>query len=109
MNLPEINSHLRQIEWTELTLQQLIKDANLCGIEWISTALPTDHDSWIGMIYENLLSMEKQNPEYLTRFLYRVDLPEKAFLQSPFPSENMAEAVLKREFMKVWFKSQYKP
>lgn len=107
-NMPS-NNLVLQPKWAELTLKQLQKDANMSGVHWLEGELPTAYQAWINLIHENLLLMEKQNPEYLVRFLYRVDLPEKHFLQSPFPSEAMAEAILKREFLKVWFKAQYRP
>ncbi len=104
----EARQLLKNSEWAELTFRQLRKDAELCGLDWPEAPLPASYEEWIQFILEKLQSMEKQNPEYLSRFLYRVDLSESHFLQAPFPSEEMAEAVLKREFMKVWFKNQYR-
>jgi hypothetical protein len=99
---------LSSSDWASLTLAQLKKDAELCGFTWLDDSLPDSYDAWINSILNYLLKLEKQNPEYLSRFLYRVDLSERRFLKAPFPSEEMAEAVLKREFMKVWFKNQYR-
>jgi len=107
--LPSGEIMLRQPEWARLTLEQLKKDADLSGIEWPEVPLPADYETWIGHIQEQLQAMDKQNPELLSRFLYRVDLPEHRFLENPFPDREMAEAVLRREFMKIWFKAKYKP
>ena len=99
---------LHQSQWAQLTFRQLQKDAELCGIDWPEASMPTDYPGWIYWLHERLVRMDKQNPEHLSRFLYRVDLPERKFLEAPFPSADMAEAVLKREFMKVWFKEKYR-
>lgn len=104
----ETQNLLKKPEWAELTFRQLRKDAELCGLDWPETPLPDSYEGWIGFILDKLQRMEKENPEYLSRFLYRIDLSETRFLQSPFPSEEMAEAILKREFMKVWFKNKYR-
>ena len=105
---PETKQLLGNEEWASRTFLQLKKDAELCGFSWPEELLPTSYEAWIAFILEKLNQLEKQNPEFLSRFLYRVDLSEKRFLQAPFPSQEMAEAVLKREFMKVWFKSRYR-
>ena len=107
--IPSHEVMLHQPEWAKLTFMQLQKDADLCAIDWPEASIPIGYDAWILFIHERLVAMSKLNPELLPRFLYRIDLPEKAFLQYPFPSKLMAESILKREFMKVWFKSQFKP
>lgn len=108
----EMPSHeilLHRADWARLTLEQLAKDAELSGLVWPAVAVPTDYAGWTALILEWLQAMDRQNPEWLGRFLYRVDLPESRFRENPFPSEEMAEAVLRREFMKVWFKARYRP
>lgn len=107
--LPSDEIMLRQPEWAQLTMDQLKKDADLSGIEWPEAALPSDYEGWIGFVSERLQAMDKQNPEWLSRFLYRVDLPEHRFLKNPYPDRQLSEAVLRREFLKVWFKARYKP
>jgi len=106
--IPSHEIMLHQPEWAKLTFEQLQKDADLCAIDWPEATIPNGYDEWISFIYERLVTMNRLNPELLPRFLYRIDLPEKAFLQQPFPSKQMAESILKRAFMKVWFKSQFK-
>jgi hypothetical protein len=106
--IPSHEVMIRQPEWAKLTFEQLQKDANLCAIDWPEANIPSGYEQWISFIYERLVAMNSLNPELLPRFLYRIDLPEKTFLQHPLPSIQMAESILKREFMKVWFKSQFK-
>lgn len=106
--LPSDKMMLQKPEWAKRTMEQLQKDAALCGIDWPIAALPTDYESWIALILKNLIFIEKQSPALLSAFLYRVDIPEKLFIQYPFASEALAEAVLKRAFLKVWFKSTYR-
>jgi len=105
--LPSDKFMLHEPEWAKLTWEQLQKDAALCGTEWPEMNIPKVYDDWIEVLNIQLIRMEKQSPDLLQNFLYRVDLPEKAgsFLS---PSDALAAAVLKREFMKVWFKQKYK-
>lgn len=100
---------LSEPEWARLTYAQLYKDAELSGIEWPAHPIPLRWEDWLAWVEERLREMDKQNAELLGRFLYRVDLPEAHFRMNPFPSPELAEAVLRREFMKVWLKAKYKP
>lgn len=113
MSEPELpiplNTALEQPEWVLRTMQQLKKDADLSGIEWADEIPPVGYEAWMDYLTQKLQQMDRQNPEYLNRFLYRVDLPEKQYLQSPAINHELSLAVLKREFMKVWFKHHYKP
>ena len=95
-------------EWALLTIKQLQKDAALCGIELTDSTIPSVYEAWITYILQELTTIEKKSPELLHSFLYRIDLPEKDFMQNPFPSKNLAESVFKRTFMKVWLKEKYK-
>ena len=104
-HIPSPRLLLHEPRWAELTFAQLYKDAALCGIDWPEAPVPADYSSWISWLYAHLLRMERQNPENLSRFLYRVDLPERSFREAPFASEAMAEAVLKRAFLKVWLRN----
>lgn len=97
-----------QPQWAQRTMEQLKKDADLSGFEWTFEHYPMSFEAWIQLIVNNLNAMEKQNPELIARFLYRVDLSEKKFLQHPEPNPELAEAILKRTFLKVWFKAKYK-
>lgn len=99
---------LHEPEWARLTYAQLYKDAALSGIEWPEYPIPQQWDDWLYWVQARLYEMDKQSPELLGRFLYRVDLPEARFRENPFPSPELAEAVLRREFMKVWLKARYK-
>lgn len=93
-------------EWAALVMQQLCKDAALSGFEWTQKDRPETYRQWVDMLYEELSRMDKHNPEQLRSFLYRVDLPENI---PRTLSESLAEAVLKRIFLKVWIRSQYRP
>lgn len=99
---------LNQPQWAKLTYAQLYKDAALSGVEWAEYPIPQGWENWLIWVEARLDEMDKQNPELLSRFLYRVDLPESHFRENPFPGPELAEAVLRREFMKVWLKEKYK-
>lgn len=92
-------------EWAQLTIAQLQKDAELSGTEWKVEEIPHSIENCISHIIEQLKRMEKTNPEILTRFLYRIDLPEREGMQEI--NEQLALALLKRAFLKVWFKANY--
>lgn len=100
---------LHEPQWARLTYEQLRKDADLSGLDWPESDLPIGYAAWIDWLYARLSAIDKQGPELLSRFLYRVDLPEKEFLRAPFPSRELAEAVLRRAFLKVWLKAKYRP
>lgn len=95
----------QKTEWAQLTMAQLHKDAELSGTEWNAEAIPQTLENWISHIINQLKRMEKANPEILTRFLYRIDLPEREGIQEI--NEQLALAILKRAFLKVWFKANY--
>lgn len=104
-----LNTALGQPEWALRTMQQLKKDAGLSGIEWPDEIPPVGYEAWMDYLTQKLQQIDRQNPEDLSRFLYRVDLPEKQLLKPPVINHELSLAVLKREFMKVWLKYHYKP
>jgi len=95
----------QKTEWAKLTMAQLQKDAELSGTEWNAEAIPQTIENWISHIINQLKRMETANPEILTRFLYRIDLPEREGIQEI--NEQLALELLKRAFLKVWFKANY--
>lgn len=103
-----------EINWVEETAQQLLKDFNMLDIPL--SLKPLGNDSYIDLFKQVRYFVEtlhKNQYEAYLNLLYRIDLPE-INLHHTIPEhaemdfyENLTEAILFREFMKVVYRHRY--
>jgi len=107
MNLPINIRELKpdQQVLIELLKEQLLRDLSKVGI---ATFPDTQLTRWISELAQLLQQLEKEHQ--LDQFLYLVDLPEnwsRVIQHSSDPFENLAEAVLQREWQKVYCRKMH--
>jgi|SRR6218665_590813 len=94
------------LEFISILKTQLNKDLAKVGNHQFS-GKDVAPKQWIGELSELLL---KLNEHELNQFLYVVDLPEnwsRNILVSENPNEQLAEAILQREWQKIFFRIKF--
>lgn len=109
----ELNGFFNQRQFVESTVAQINKD--LLGLSYADFVL---HENNEFTILENLirnlqpilLELSKRQPEQLSQFIYRVDLPEKKFhsaLAENQSFEKLAYLIIEREAQKVFLRQKF--
>lgn len=89
-------------------LEQLNKDFNLCGIEWVNyhDIQPENLFSETEIIIQQAL--QKEGDTLIYALLYRIDISEKAIRHSKITNTSeITTLVLTREIEKIWLREQY--
>ncbi|MBS3913777.1 MAG: hypothetical protein KG003_04715 [Bacteroidetes bacterium] len=99
----------------ELLLQlklQIEKDLGLTGFQYAFEGAPVDLPSLVPELQEIIDKLKSNNSGDLMKIVYRVDLTEKQYKKvSAMPgewAENLAKAIVLREFQKVVIRKRYK-
>lgn len=103
-----------EINWVDETAQQLLKDFNMLDIPLTLQPLKDDpYTDLFKQVRDFVESLHKNQYESYLNLLYRIDLPETN-LHHSIPEhagmdfyDNLTEAILFREFMKVVFRHRY--
>lgn len=107
MNIPTNFHDLtpQNVDLIGLLKEQVERDLMKIGIQ---LELSTQHRNWFSELSDILRKLEQTGQ--LNQFLYTVDLPEnwsKEIQSTNDPFQELAEAVLQREWQKVYLRKMY--
>ena len=114
----EVEKFRKDLQVLKETAQQVQKDFESCGLD-IDFSVPMFREEILP--YEELLNRVKSQVEKSMKMqegafhnlLYRIDIPEKNFVQLKSTSNDfihdVSRLILEREFMKVVTRRYYKP
>ncbi len=118
MNLPgqsnnQLDTFFNQKDLVVCTITQINKD--LLGLYHEDYTVKLDqsenllHTSIVALI-PILMTLSKRQPEQLSQFIYKVDLPEKTFFDSLATDqslEHLAFLIIEREAQKVYLRKRF--
>ncbi len=112
MNDESLISYFSNEEFVLKTQQQIHKDFAKFNLEFPENFIfdPWPKEKIEEIIQEKLKEIMPFGETRLLQLLYTIDIPEKQFLSlitEPDFLVSIAEAILKREAMKVYFRSKY--
>jgi hypothetical protein len=108
-----LNSLLDQSEFVHLTINQINKDLQGLISEDDLLRQPVKENFITELLDEltlRLNTLSRSQPELLSQFIYRVDLPENKFIESlqiDISLKQLALLVLEREAFKVYLKKKF--
>ena len=116
MNLPENLHEITDVNSTpEMLLQtklQIEKDLGLSGFAYSWQDTPKDLTTLVPELSDKLEQLRNSGSSDIMKIVYRVDLTEKQYKKvSNMPGEwyeNMAKAIVLREFQKIVIRSKFK-
>lgn len=110
----QIEKYRHDLEVIRNTVNQIVKDFDLFGIEIIiSQNEQTAYEELKTQLVPVLSSLYKNKPSVFKALLYRIDVSEKKILEVlnnmglELQPELLANLVIEREFMKVLFRKLY--
>lgn len=115
LHLSENAFHIDEYDTTpELLLAvklQIEKDLGLCGFQYPEGFQPVDLPVLVPDLQKKIETLKDSQSGDLMKIVYRVDLTEKQFKKvSQMPgdwSENLAKAIVLREFQKIVIRNRF--
>ena len=110
----EVEAYRNDRAVLEETARQVQKDFESCGLEIQFTKEEAHtYDVLLAQVKEQVESLIQRQSGTFQNLLYRVDIPEKNFIQLQHTStdflHDLSRLILEREFMKVVTRKMYSP
>ena len=113
LNNPELQSFFDQTRFIEATVAQINKD--LQGLfygdfSFIPSSEKNPLEQLVTQLVPIITDLSKRQPEQLAQFIYRVDLPEKKFVEAITEDsalQLLAFRIIEREALKVYLRMKF--
>lgn len=103
----ELTKSETNVNWVYLTQLQIKKDFEMLGIEInFNENFSNPYESIFIQIKPIIEKLWNENHTQYQNLLYRIDLVEVENVKEDY-IDIITDAIIKREFMKVWYKNHY--